>query len=928
MTHKKASIRLTSRQICRPLAVVLFSLLALRLGAQTAVAPTATLPGHVLQALSGATRIPHTAQMDEEPITLTVMLNLTDPDGAKAVKQDFADPNSANYRGTISTTDFVSRFGPSQEAYDAVLAYLEDCGFSLAMGSVNRRTLTVRGTRAQAQEAFHVAIDDYQLGERAFHAVASDPALPQEIAQQVAGVFGLSNLAQMRPAFSPFPFEPSSIATAYNGVLTPSGKTNTGGLPPGLDGAGQTISLIEFDGIELSDVKHWLKFASLPSDLIDNIEIVPVNGGTTPSGCEQTQAQCGTTEAMVDIEGVMGIAPGAQIDVFEAPSGTDLAATVNAVASAVTSVSRQGTIVSVSWSECEGDISASDAINTDLLLSDLTAQGLTLFASSGDTGSTCTDPSGSYPNAISYPADSASAVAVGGTTPNVNAENGYVSESWWKNAGGFGVSQWIVGPVYQVPYGFPGRSVPDVSIEANPGIIVCQAQPDLSPDCGVDPSNPSDVWIIGGTSLSAPLWAGTWAITQQAVSNAGGSSRGYPLTAANGLLYTIPSAFHSASSMTGTGNNFAHVGLGSPDITKLVAKVVPPRIDSFTPDSGQAAGGTKVTIRGAGFVGVEKVKFGGVDGTNLTIDSDTKLTVETPQAPSERAEIEVKTPGGTAKDSPFLYIPEITSVKPGSGPMEGGASVTVTGRALATDETFVFGSAKAKGVSCSGTTSCTMTTPANPPGTVDVQAQTTWGDGSLITSGSHYEYDPLSISSFTPLIGPTAGGLMIQVYGHSFESGKTAFSFGGHLATDVVCPDPDYCYMNSPASSKVGPVKVTATIGKTTSAAAKDEFTFDVFPTVTGISPSTGAPGAVVTLTGTAFSTTAGQTTFSFFAIPVAGTCSSTTQCTAIVPDEVDGTARSTVVTVTVNGNTSLDSVGFSYGGKPVPPPCKGTACS
>jgi hypothetical protein len=64
MTPKKAPIRLTSRQIFRPLAVVLFSLLALPLCAQTAVAPTATLPGHVLQALPRATRILGSAHPD------------------------------------------------------------------------------------------------------------------------------------------------------------------------------------------------------------------------------------------------------------------------------------------------------------------------------------------------------------------------------------------------------------------------------------------------------------------------------------------------------------------------------------------------------------------------------------------------------------------------------------------------------------------------------------------------------------------------------------------------------------------------------------------------------------------------------------------------------------------------------------------------
>jgi hypothetical protein len=914
---------------------------ALPLAAQVPAAPTANLAGHVLPALAHATRLPHSPELDEQPITLTVMLNLSDREGANALERDLRDPNSENFSRTINPSEFTSRFGPTQEAYNEVLDYLEQHGFTLAMGSHNRRTITVNGTRAQAQKAFRVAIDDYRLGERTFHAVATDPAVPQSIAPFVASVFGLNNLAQPRPAQSPFPYSPASIATAYDGVLTPHGKTNSSGLSPGLDGAGQVVSLIEFDGFDIGDIKNWLHYASLSKDLYLNVDEIPVNGGTTPSGCTQYDAGCGTTEALLDIEAVLGTAPGAFIEVFDAPPGTDLAGTLNAVADAITSESTNVPIISLSWAECEGDISSSDAISMDSFLQDLTAGGLTLFASTGDTGSTCTDGSGSYPNAVAFPGDSASAVAVGGTTPNVNPDNTYNTESWWKNSGGYGTSQWIVGPTYQVKYGVSGRSEPDVSMEANPGIVVCQAESSLSPDCGVDLTTPGGFWVIGGTSLATPLWASTWAIAQQAVRDAGGPSAGYPESAANGVLYSLTSAFHSASSMTGPGNDFAHVGLGTPDMTKLIAKVVPPKIDSFSPASTQASGGKTITITGVGFIGVEKVKFGSDDGTDLKVYSDTKLTVKAPKAPSERVTLEVETPGGKAKSSSsFLYVPEISSVNPSTGPMEGGASITVKGRALNDDETFVFGSAKATKVSCSST-ECTMTSPANPPGKVGVQAQTTWGDGSLITSDSQYTYDVLTIDHFTPTVGPTSGGLMVQVYGHSFKVGKgMSFSFGGNLATGVDCPESTYCYMNNPSSTTTGPVPVTAIVGTTTSAPASKEFTYDVFPTVTGITPGSAAAGATVTLTGTGFNVTPGAsmaqnapihpsnpTWFTFFGINVQGSCSSTTQCTAQVPANSAGPGVDTAVTVTVDGNTSLDYVVFTNPGKPIIPKCKPGTC-
>src|SRR5580692_3182814 len=141
---------------------------------------------------------------------------------------------------------------PIRQAYDSVLAYLQQNGLTLTRGSDNRRTLTVSGTRAQSERAFNVVIDDYQLGDRTFHAIATNPAVPAALAPLIANVAGLSNMALWRPANAPSPEKPASTASAYNGYLTPAGSTNTGGLPPGLDGTGQTIGLIEFANFYVS----------------------------------------------------------------------------------------------------------------------------------------------------------------------------------------------------------------------------------------------------------------------------------------------------------------------------------------------------------------------------------------------------------------------------------------------------------------------------------------------------------------------------------------------------------------------------------------------------------------------------------------------------------------------------------------------------
>jgi subtilase family serine protease len=211
--------------------------------------------------------------MDQEPITVTVVLRLSDPQGAKALEEEVSTPTSLNYHKTITVSEFTSRFGPSQETWNAVLAYLEQNGLTLSHSTIDRMTMSVTGTRAQVQKAFHVIIDDYQLRDRTFHAVATDPVMPAAIAPMIATVAGLSNLARPHPSFTPYPLVPASFATAYNGTLTPSGTTNTGGLPPGLDGSGVTIGLLEDDGFDLYDVSNWLNNAHLPANLVNHIHV-------------------------------------------------------------------------------------------------------------------------------------------------------------------------------------------------------------------------------------------------------------------------------------------------------------------------------------------------------------------------------------------------------------------------------------------------------------------------------------------------------------------------------------------------------------------------------------------------------------------------------------------------------------------------------
>jgi kumamolisin len=620
------------------------------------------LAGQVLDVLPQATKLPRNAAAAEEPLILTIMLNWSDPAGFAAYQQAFHDPASRDYRHALAGSEITARFGPSQAAYDAMLAYLQGNGLTLLAGSDNRLTLSVRGTRAQAERAFHVHIDEYQLGGRTFHAPSEDPTLPATLAASVRAVLGLDNLAEPRPGASPSPSTARSIATAYNSA----------GVPASLDGTGQNIALIEFDSYLTADVQAWLNLVGLPPATINQISNVAVDGGTPPSGCNPLAAQCGTAEVLTDIAAVLMVAPRANVVIFISPKNAfasftvHLADTLNA---ALQATQFRNGVVSLSWSACESEISNSDADAFESLLQVYETSGVSIFMASGDTGSSCV----SSANRVSFPAGAPHAIAVGGTILQVGAGNSYQSETWWNNtqgAGGFGVSQHFPKPVWQNAFAgssVTGRSVPDVVADAGQDIQICATFQNLQ-SCNI---------FVGGTSISAPFWAASWALVNQARLTA--------VSGAGGFLYNwswVCCAFHSAGGLSGPGNDFAHVGLGSPDLTRLIADIAgSPSIAGMTPGEATVLGGTRVTISGRNFIGVQSVTFPGGPTASpiVAAGSDQSITALTPQLTySLTGPVVIKTVAGQSAIGPssrFVFGPSISNVQPSHGPTFGQTQV-------------------------------------------------------------------------------------------------------------------------------------------------------------------------------------------------------------------------------------------------------------
>src|SRR5262249_6845513 len=108
---------------------------------------------------------------------------------------------SPSYRQFMQRPAAVAaRFGPSQQAYDAVLSYLRQSGFTRVSGSEDRLLITAQGTRDQINRVLQTEIGDYLLDGPAVFANRADPAVPSTLAPLIVGIGGLHNIGMAQRA--------------------------------------------------------------------------------------------------------------------------------------------------------------------------------------------------------------------------------------------------------------------------------------------------------------------------------------------------------------------------------------------------------------------------------------------------------------------------------------------------------------------------------------------------------------------------------------------------------------------------------------------------------------------------------------------------------------------------------------------------------
>jgi subtilase family serine protease len=541
------------------------------------------------------------------PLRLTVALLPRDPAALGAAAEAVATPGSPSFRHYLTVGEFAGRYGAAPGAAATVAAALRAAGLSVGPPGANGLSLPVSGTTAAVERAFATKIDRVRLTSgRIAYANVSAPTLPAPAAASVQAVIGLSDtlaavaapvrvLRRTRSALRPAPraktdsgAPPCSAAQATGGY-TANTIASAYDLSPlytdGDQGAGQTVGVYELQAYSQADISAYETCYGVHTSVVP----VSVDGGGAYTGGDDT-------EAALDIEQVIGIAPAATVRVYIAPdTGTGPYDVYSAMAS-----DDAAKVITSSWGLCEQELSADGyaypkAENS--LFEEMALQGQSVLEASGDTGSAAcaeSEPSNTELS-VGDPANSPFATGVGGSTlytlrgsklelwsPGQTRDEAVWNEGELSTGGssktpdatGGGVSTIYAMPPYQSGAPATLKVINPDSTGAQcaglaPGAPYCRQLPDVSADgdpyfgygVHVSTSSGKSVWeSVGGSSAAAPLWAAL-----MAVFNAQPTCRGESIGFANPSLYALAGAdyagyFHDvkvANPATGKANNDA-----------------------------------------------------------------------------------------------------------------------------------------------------------------------------------------------------------------------------------------------------------------------------------------------------------------------------------------------------------------------------------
>ncbi|MFG2865065.1 IPT/TIG domain-containing protein [Streptomyces sioyaensis] len=233
---------------------------------------------------------------------------------------------------------------------------------------------------------------------------------------------------------------------------------------------------------------------------------------------------------------------------------------------------------------------------------------------------------------------------------------------------------------------------------------------------------------------------------------------------------------------------------------------VPPTLTAVSPNQGPISGGNTVTLTGTNLTGTTAVAFGTTPAASFTVLSPTQITAVAPAAVAGAVDLTVTAPGGTStlqRSYFFVNAPVLTGVKPLSGPLTGGDTVTLFGSSLVAATAVRFANTAATSFTVVSDSQITAVVPAGVAGPVQVTVSTVGGTSNPVT----YTYFAAPvITTLAPTQGSTSGGSTLTLTGVNFAQTTEVF-FGTQPVSFTLVSD-SQLVADVPAGA-AGPVNVT-----------------------------------------------------------------------------------------------------------------------
>jgi kumamolisin len=397
--------------------------------AQAASAPGPNTPekvatGVLASALPGASAFGDTSLSTPEQVSFVLKERGVSQLGAAV---------TAGLKSYDSVGQFAAKYGQTPGVVGALTSYLSSFGIKVTVypGNVD---VSASGTAGEFDAALSVKQMNYhvpaqgtagqEVPAQTCYSATTAPRLPYHLSQYVLAILGLTNYAPFvshtvhlnsttKPSTAsttpgtPGNYLPSDFASNY-GLSSLYGKTN---------GAGETIGIVTLAAVDPGAPQYFWKNVAKIATTNRTVTVDNIDGGPgAPS------AAAGSGETDLDVEQSGGVAPGADLIVYQAPN-TDpgFADAFFAAAS-----QNKADTVSASWGESETIVAAAVAAGQetsayeaafDEAFLQLADQGQSVFASAGDAGAyDASGDLGSTNLSVDTPGDSPYITSAGGTT--------------------------------------------------------------------------------------------------------------------------------------------------------------------------------------------------------------------------------------------------------------------------------------------------------------------------------------------------------------------------------------------------------------------------------------------------------------------------------------------------------------------------------